>query len=181
MGKDKEKPQAIKNKEFVGKLSVRSKGNFDLKEFYSLTHQFFSDRQYFNPADGTPYIEESYFQEDSQNGKNIQYKWVGKKPKPEQGLWTPQISLKAEINDLVDVEKVVNNKKVKSNFADVKVTLEANIFEVVDKDVHEKIKGWWDGFKGGYIQSEYDNVEDDTFSDLMDLHGLIKKLLSISA
>lgn len=167
--------------EFVGKLTVRNKGNLNIKEFYSQTHQFFADREYNSEEDGTPYIEKSYFQEDTQNGKNIKYTWVGKKPKAVDGFWTPQITLEAEINDLVDVEKVVNNKKVKSNFADVKVKLEAVIHENVDDGINDKFKKWFGGFKEGYIQANYDTVEEDTFSDLMDLHGLIKKLLSISA
>ena len=117
--------------ENVGELTVRNRGKVDMSKIYTDLHQLIVDLGYKCPSDGTPYIEENYFQEDAQDGKYIKYKWKGNKKHDD--IYTSYIELSAEVQKLVDIEKVEDNKKIVSNQADIKIKIKAGIIEKLDK------------------------------------------------
>lgn len=188
--KEEDHDKPIKNV-ISGKIVIRSKGECNVKELYSQTHQYLQDADYKSEEDGSEYFEKFYFQEDTEFGKTIKYKWVAKKD--DRG-YSPQITLEAEIRDLVDVEKVENNKKVKYNKGDIKISISASVFE---KPINPKASHLWinkfffnvkkassegshSKFKAGYEQDIYDEVEGNTIKEFFGLDKLIRQLLKIT-
>lgn len=175
--KDDKKVHEKKNE--LGTLTVRNRGKINMSEIYSKLHQIISDYGYSCPEDGSGYFETEYFQEDSQFGKNIKFKWVAHKGQGD--FYKSELKLSFEIMNLQDVEKVENNKKVVSNQGDVKIKIEANIYEKLDEGISSIFQNWFKSFKSEYDQQAYDDVEEDTFDAFMTVHSTAKKLLNITA
>lgn len=171
----------VKSGTIIGetKLSIKHKNTpFDMNALAAFMHDWLLEEGFHDDTGSDDFIETYYWQESTQKGKNVWFWWrtFAGPEKTQSTYFEYHLDLECQILGLIDVETVVNDKKLKLNNGEVNINIKGYmVFDPNDLlKTHPFIKTIYNFFPKSWLHKEIDLHKKTSKKLTSDFYNAIK-------
>jgi len=163
----------------VVNTSIKFKGFFHMKLFYTLIRDWLRDEGFHDTEGSDEYYENLYLQKETAAGKELIIIWDTEEIPFKSKYYKKKINIKYHCLELKPAEAIYKGRKIKINKGEVELIIKATIeTDYLDRIKNHPILGMFEKFiRERLLKKNLEALERDLYRDVMRLQGTLKAYL----